>query len=287
MDNESKDLQPVPQTKHINLFFEDMPVRLLQDENEELWFVARDVCDILELEHITNALDSLDDDELTVFKLQSGNQMREMKLISEPGFYSLVGKSRKPQAKAFKRWVNHEVLPSIRKTGSYGLAPALPAELLAEVRATRTLMQGMAKELVNIRMSFYRGGTVSSFSYLCCESASQDVAIAKDYLYGIYVEEYCQILGYQPRSKADFYSQIYRAVSSSGASTITVNGRRIPAVRGFRLLPNYRAIIDDERLAAAARAAAELASRREHYYAVQRVLDERKAWAAGNDEAQP
>ena len=83
------------------------------------WFVARDVCDILELGHVTNALAGLDDDELTVEKLQSGGQSREMKLISESGLYTLVIRSNKPQAKLFRKWVTSVVLPSIRKTGEY------------------------------------------------------------------------------------------------------------------------------------------------------------------------
>jgi len=98
--------------------FDEAMVRTVVREDGP-WFVARDVCNVLELEHITNALSSLDEDELTVELLQSGGQRREMKLISESGLYALVFKSRKPQAKAFRRWVTHEVLPAIRKTGSY------------------------------------------------------------------------------------------------------------------------------------------------------------------------
>ncbi|MGI9437851.1 MAG: BRO-N domain-containing protein, partial [Geminicoccaceae bacterium] len=73
--------------------------------------------------HITNALRDLDDDELNVQIVQSGPQTRRMRLISEPGFYKLVGRSRKPAAKRFDRWVRHEVLPTIRKTGGYQAQP--------------------------------------------------------------------------------------------------------------------------------------------------------------------
>jgi hypothetical protein len=101
--------------------FRDHQVRAMQDEHGEPWFVAKDVCEILELEHTTNALNGLDDDELTVEKLQSGGQSREMKLISESGLYTLIIRSNKPQAKPFRKWVTGEVLPSIRKHGSYSL----------------------------------------------------------------------------------------------------------------------------------------------------------------------
>lgn len=105
--------------------FEDSPVRTLTDKLGEVWFVAKDVCEVLDLDHITNALKGLDDDELTVTKLQSGGQSREMKLISESGLYTLVIRSNKPQAKPFRRWVTHDVLPAIRKTGSYGIPGAV------------------------------------------------------------------------------------------------------------------------------------------------------------------
>ena len=92
------------------------------------WFVAKDVVDGLELTNITVALEALDDDELSLGILKSGHQNREMRLISEPGFYKLVGRSRKPAAKRFDRWVRHEVLPSIRKTGSYAASTPAPTD---------------------------------------------------------------------------------------------------------------------------------------------------------------
>ena len=88
------------------------------------WFVAKDVCDILELGNITEALCTLDDDELTSELLKSGSQRRKMKLVNESGLYALIFKSRKPEAKAFRKWVTSEVLPALRKTGRYAVPPA-------------------------------------------------------------------------------------------------------------------------------------------------------------------
>ncbi len=85
----------------------------------EPWFVAVDVCKALDLEDTGRATSRLDDDELTRIKIVSGGQGREVIAVNEPGLYSLVLGSRKPEAKAFKRWITHEVLPSIRKTGGY------------------------------------------------------------------------------------------------------------------------------------------------------------------------
>lgn len=93
-------------------------VRIIMQNNEP-WFVAKDVCDCLEHTNTTMALQRLDDDERT--KLNLGRQ-GETNVINEYGLYSLVLSSRKPEAKEFKRWITHEVLPSIRKYGAYNMA---------------------------------------------------------------------------------------------------------------------------------------------------------------------
>ena len=101
--------------------FRGASLRTLTDKAGEPWFVAKDVCDILELTNPAVALQSLDDDEKTNLSnsyvwSESG---RRPLIISEPGLYRLVMRSRKPEAKEFQRWVTHEVLPAIRKTGGY------------------------------------------------------------------------------------------------------------------------------------------------------------------------
>ena len=93
-------------------------VRMVEHEGD-WWFVAKDVCKVLGLANITEALKALDPDELTSTILKSGSQNREMKIINEPGLYSLILRSRKPEAKKFKKWVTSEVLPSVRKHGVY------------------------------------------------------------------------------------------------------------------------------------------------------------------------
>lgn len=98
--------------------FEGNRIRTMVAEKGEVWWILKDVCAALGLSNPTVVAQSLDDDEVTKFNL--GSQAGDTYLVSEPGVYSLVGKSRKPEAKRFKRWVNHEVLPSIRKTGGYG-----------------------------------------------------------------------------------------------------------------------------------------------------------------------
>lgn len=100
--------------------FKTTPVRAL-DRGGQPWFVAADVCRVLELSNVTEALRGLDDDELTSELLNSDTQGRTMRLVSESGLYALIFKSRKPEAKAFRKWVTGEVLPAIRRTGGYAV----------------------------------------------------------------------------------------------------------------------------------------------------------------------
>lgn len=89
------------------------------EQDGEPWFVAADVCRALEHTNVNMALDRLNEDEKSKFGL--GLPGGDTWCVNEPGLYSLVLGSRKPEAKAFKRWITHEVLPSIRKTGVYVL----------------------------------------------------------------------------------------------------------------------------------------------------------------------
>lgn len=96
--------------------FNASTLRVLTDENGEPWFVAKDICDILEISNPSDTLKRLDDDERSRFNL---GRQGETNIINEAGLYAIVLGSRKPEAHAFKRWVTHEVLPTIRKHGVY------------------------------------------------------------------------------------------------------------------------------------------------------------------------
>ena len=97
-------------------------VRIVMKDNEP-WFVAKDVCECLDVNNSRQALTRLDDDEKDdVILNDTIGRKQEMTTVNEYGLYSLVLSSRKPEAKEFKRWITHEVLPSIRKYGVYNLA---------------------------------------------------------------------------------------------------------------------------------------------------------------------
>lgn len=108
-------------TNDIQLFSSDQfgDVRALSVDGEP-WFVAKDVCDALGLGNVGQALSRLDEDEKSSITLNDGTPGNPNKLVvNEPGLYTLVLSSRKPEAHAFKRWVTHEVLPALRRDGAY------------------------------------------------------------------------------------------------------------------------------------------------------------------------
>lgn len=104
--------------------FNGASLRTLTDEAGEPWFVAKDVCDILGMSNPSMAVTALDKDEVAQIDpkdyLGSENRSNQaVNIVSEPGLYKLIMRSRKPEAHEFQRWVTHEVLPQIRRTGGY------------------------------------------------------------------------------------------------------------------------------------------------------------------------
>jgi anti-repressor protein len=100
---------------------------MIVDENGNPWWIAKEVCNILGLANVAKAVKSLDDDEKNSITLSNLNQRGTPNriIINEPGLYNLINNSTKPEAKAFSRWIRHDVLPSIRKTGSYSVQPKI------------------------------------------------------------------------------------------------------------------------------------------------------------------
>jgi len=108
--------------------YEGNEVRTVQKGSEILW-VLKDVCGILGIEKYRDAATRLDDDEREPVLVDTLGGRQEMIAVTESGLYSIILLSRKPEAKKFKRWVTHEVLPTIRKHGAY-VTPAKLEELM-------------------------------------------------------------------------------------------------------------------------------------------------------------
>lgn len=127
--------------------FRGASLRTLTDEAGEPWFVAKDVCAILEISNPSDALKRLDDDERSRFNL---GRQGETNIVNEAGLYVLVLGSRKPEAHEFKRWVTHEVLPQIRKTGGYmvGQERMTPEQMaLASLKWLQSKVDEQARQL--------------------------------------------------------------------------------------------------------------------------------------------
>lgn len=136
--NAARNLQAEQQQNIKSFNYHGQEVRTVEISGQP-WFVAVDVCNVLEIGNSRMAVDRLDEDEkMTVSSTDSHSGTRggaqKMTIVSESGLYSLILGSRKPEAKQFKRWITHEVIPSIRKTGGYiaGQETLSPEELMAK-----------------------------------------------------------------------------------------------------------------------------------------------------------
>ena len=130
--------------------FEGKDIRIT-DKDGEPWFIARDVCDVLDIQNVSDACSRLDEDEKLISLLPISGQGREILIVNESGLYNLIFQSRKPEAKAFKRWVTHEVIPSIRKTGQYNLSSSCEVTTKSEedqiISKAMQIMDARIKEL--------------------------------------------------------------------------------------------------------------------------------------------
>ena len=127
--------------------------------NNMPYFVAVEICQILGLDQPTRALDGLEDDEKLTLPIVRAGQKRAVNLVNESGLYTLIFKSRKPEAKLFRKWVTSEVLPAIRRTGKYEQNPepkALPTTKRNHNRITKERMVSILSDVCRIDNSELR-----------------------------------------------------------------------------------------------------------------------------------
>ncbi|AND39600.1 phage antirepressor [Cytobacillus oceanisediminis] len=150
--------------------------------NGEPHFIAKDVCEVLGLTNPTMALQKLDEDERAKFNL---GRQGETNIVNEYGLYNLILTSRKPEAKQFKRWVTHEVLPTIRKHGAY-----MDENVLVNAISNPDFMIGLlenlkverkARELLEHRVAEDRPKLTYYDTILASENAVNISQIAEDY----------------------------------------------------------------------------------------------------------
>jgi len=114
--------------------YHEKQVRTILKDGEP-WFAASDVCDVLEISNTSDAVSRLDEDEKGIDSTDTLGGRQHLIIVNEAGLYSLILGSKKPEAKPFKRWITHEVIPSIRKTGNYSTSPKLTVDQALEIAA--------------------------------------------------------------------------------------------------------------------------------------------------------
>ena len=114
--------------------FEQLPVRVVTKSADETWFALKDVCEILDIRDDKQVFERLDDDEKGGCKIPTIQGEREMRCVNEPGLYTVIIRSNSEKAKPFRRWITHDVLPSIRKQGYYS---AMSDDALLSLLSTR------------------------------------------------------------------------------------------------------------------------------------------------------
>lgn len=167
--------------------------------DDEPWFVAKDVCDALGID-TNHVRESLDDDEVNTLRIAEGKGNPNKTIVSEAGLYSLIMRSRKPEAKAFRRWVTHEVLPSIRSHGMYATPQTVeqmlndPDTMIATLKAlkaererTQALIEDNARLLPKATMydvAIEAAGTMS-ITEAARQLAQYDKAMNRKRLYAL------------------------------------------------------------------------------------------------------
>lgn len=145
-------------------------------QNNEILFVAADVCAALGLANSRKAVSRLDDDEKGVTSSDTLGGKQQMNVVTEAGLYNLVLASRKPEAKGFKRWITHDVIPQIRKTGQYRTKGKQPlSEEVQQKRAEAMLLNARTRQS-KAWMAISDKTTVPEYKRICQQKAAEALA---------------------------------------------------------------------------------------------------------------
>ena len=171
----------------------------------EPWFIAADVCKALDIGNSRMALSRLEEDEKGVSSIDTLGGTQKMQRINEAGLYSLILTSRKPEAKAFKRWITHEVIPSIRKHGAYitdavldqmDEHPELISEYIRQLREENTKARELRQQLDRTRTQLletkpkaaYYDRFVSDDDLTCFRYTAKEIGVPQGKLMGYMLE---------------------------------------------------------------------------------------------------
>ncbi|WP_162540810.1 phage antirepressor [Aeromonas caviae] len=178
-------------TNLISKAFEGHNIRIITDQQGEPWFVAADIAQVLEYRMASDMTRWIDEDErgTQIVRTPSGDQ--EMTVINESGLYSAILRSRKPEAKLFKRWVTFEVLPSIRKHGGYlaGQESDSPELIMAKaLMVAQSVIDRKSQELAAAQQTIAANAPAVAFAGLVAEDDK-----------GVLLGNFAKAIGFGPR----------------------------------------------------------------------------------------
>jgi hypothetical protein len=211
--------------------FEGAEVRTTLIDGEP-WWVATDVCSVLQLQP-GRALARLDEDEKGLRSTQTPGGQQMLTYVNEPGLYALVIGSRKPQAKAFKRWITHDVIPQIRKHGRYEAAP-VPAPKEITAAAGPVPYRDQAELLVILRPVLPEPYATATGKIIMARAMGERPALDSAET-PLYAATFLAEKGHKPKTVAKFQSGFGSRISNR---YFKVHGRRpekIPGPAGSRI----------------------------------------------------
>lgn len=178
-------------TNLISKAFEGHNIRIITDQQGEPWFVAADIAKVLEYTEASAMTRHLDDDEKGLSIVQTLGGSQELITINESGLYSAILRSRKPEAKLFKRWVTFEVLPSIRKHGGYlaGQEQDAPELIMAKaLMVAQSVIDRKSQELAAAQQTIAANAPAVAFAGLVAEDDK-----------GVLLGNFAKAIGFGPR----------------------------------------------------------------------------------------
>ena len=241
--------------------FEGQKVRIITGNNGQPWWVAKDVCTVLELSNPSEAIRSLDEDERNTLRISEGIQRGNptVNVINEPGLYTLIIRSNKPEAKKFKRWITHEVLPSIRETGAYvqpGATDLIPSPFkIAGLRPNQRL-KAMEMAWRMTQMDIADRQTMLDYYATLCETVAGPLNQTRTSGFTEFLETHCMLDPDGMTAKRELYDAYCEFMSDTGRLRVSrevffkkifrnkklsttrprMNGKRVGYVKGLTMV---------------------------------------------------
>lgn len=197
--------------------FKENKVRVQLDDKGEPWWVAKDVCDILQIQNITTAMERIPPSHLgKTYVAKNGTHSKakgwNMVIVDEAGLNYLISRSNSPLAKPYQEWVNAVVLPSIRKTGSYSVEPAKNLSQLDIMQQAIDILRNHDREITTIKQEI----TTLTTEFKTIKETHHDVALLapvksmdKRHLINALIRQYASAHGNKPQNYQRYWNTLY------------------------------------------------------------------------------